>query len=431
MATAVGMPKLGITMEEGTVVAWHVELHGRVERGDLLLVIESEKAEVEIEATASGVLRHIYVDPQTTVPCGTLLAAIVDSLDEAFDVEAFRQTHDLAPAVEPARVLPPAAQMAPVDRPARAAGDRVPIAPAARKRARDLGIDARKVPGTGPGGRVTRQDVDAYAQAREALVEVADGVALEVLRAGEEEGDVVLLLPGFGTDVSAFTRQIPALAGTHRVMALNPRGVGLSDAPEQEVYSVAQAADDAAAVLAGPAHVVGTSLGAAGAMELALAHPAVVRSLTLIAPFAEANGRLLAVADAWAQIAAESGPELLARALLPWLFSAPYLEDETARARTVRGLAATLARVAPATLPRVAAGMRDWSGTRSGALAKLAVPTLVLAAGDDLLTPDAAAVAAAIPDARLVSIPGAGHALGLEAPDAVNAALFEHLAAER
>ncbi|NRA00399.1 MAG: alpha/beta fold hydrolase, partial [Myxococcales bacterium] len=115
----------------------------------------------------------------------------------------------------------------------------------------------------------------------------------------------------------------------------------------------------------------------------------------------------------------------------PWLFSAPYLEDETARARTVRGLAATLARVAPATLPRVAAGMRDWSGTRSGALAKLAVPTLVLAAGDDLLTPDAAAVAAAIPDARLVSIPGAGHALGLEAPDAVNAALLEHLAAER
>jgi pyruvate dehydrogenase E2 component (dihydrolipoamide acetyltransferase) len=423
------MPKLGITMEEGTVVAWLVELHGRVERGEPLLVIESEKAEVEIEATASGVLRHIYVDSETTVPCGTLLAAITGSPDEAFEAEAFRQTHDLAPAVEHApSAPPPAALQATVAGPTRAPRDRKPIAPAARKRARDLGIDAQKVPGTGPGGRVTRQDVDAYAQAREALVEVGDGVALEVLRQGEEEGDAVLLLPGFGTDVSAFTRQIPALAQSHRVIGLNPRGVGLSDAPEPEIYAISQAAADAAAVLARPAHVVGTSLGAAVAMELALAHPEAVRSLALITPFVAANGRLLAVADAWTQIAAVAGPELLARALLPWLFSAQYLEDGARRERTARGLAATLARVPPPTLRRAAAGMRDWSGTRSEALQKIAVPTLVLAAGDDLLTPDAATVAAAIPDARLVSISGAGHALGLEAPDAVNESLLEHLA---
>ena len=86
MATAVGMPRLGMTMEEGVVVEWLVSPGGLVERGAPLLVIESEKAEVEIEATISGVLRHIFVEPGETVPCGTLLAAIADSADEPFDV---------------------------------------------------------------------------------------------------------------------------------------------------------------------------------------------------------------------------------------------------------------------------------------------------------------------------------------------------------
>jgi len=118
---------------------------------------------------------------------------------------------------------------------------------------------------------VTRADVDAWAAAREALVPVAAGVSLEVRAQGE--GDPVLLLPGFGADISVFARQVPELALTHRVLGVNPRGVGLSDAPEQERYDVAQAASDAAAVSEAPAHVVGASLGAAVAIELALAHP--------------------------------------------------------------------------------------------------------------------------------------------------------------
>ncbi|RIL03981.1 MAG: 4-carboxymuconolactone decarboxylase, partial [Proteobacteria bacterium] len=64
-------------------------------------------------------------------------------------------------------------------------------------------------------------------------------------------------------------------------------------------------------------------------------------------------------------------------------------------------------------------------------LAAIGAPTLVVAGADDLLTPDAAALADAIPSARLVVVPGAGHAVALEAPDAVNAAIEAHLRGAR
>ena len=78
------------------------------------------------------------------------------------------------------------------------------------------------MPGTGPGGRVTKQDVEAWAATRSALTQVADGVSLEVLEAGE--GDPVVLLPGFGTDVSAFALQTGMLSERFRAVGINPRG---------------------------------------------------------------------------------------------------------------------------------------------------------------------------------------------------------------
>ena len=282
-----------------------------------------------------------------------------------------------------------------------------------------------QVSGTGPGGRVTKKDVEAWMAARESLVAVADGVSLEVLVDGQ--GDDVVLLPGLGTDVSAFARQTPVLAERFRVRGVNPRGVGLSDAPDLAVYEVAQTADDVAATLDGPAHVVGASLGAAAALELALRHPDRVRTLTLITPFVEASARLRAIGEGWARAAAETTPATLAATLLPWFFSTSFLADDGARGRTQRGLAQTVARVPAATLERMTAGLVAWSGTRAGDLGGLAVPTLVVAAGEDLLTTDAAALAEAIPGATLLRVEGAGHAVALEAPDDVNEALIAHL----
>lgn len=417
-----------MTMEEGTVVEWPLSLGAPVEKGQVVLVIESEKSEVEIEAPASGVLRHVYVEPGATVPCGTLLGAISESAEEAFDADAFRRAEDRA---ETSRGAAPGLQV----KAAAARGEAEPsgssgarrkaIAPAARAAARQHDVDPREVPGSGPGGRVTREDVLAFVAAREALVTVAPGVRLEVRSSGE--GDPVVLLPGLGTDVSAFARQTPELARHFRVFGVNPRGTGLSDAPEEAVTSVASLAADVAAAVRGPLHVVGASLGAAVALELALREPERLRSLCLITPFVEASPRLLAVGDAWARLADEASPETLAAALLPWFFSPRFLADEAQADRTRRGLARTLARVPAATLVRMNAGIRAWSGSRKDALAGLRVRTLVVGAGGDLLTPDAGAIAEAIPGATAVAVPDAGHAVALEAPDAVNRALLAHL----
>lgn len=419
------MPKLGMTMEEGTVIEWPLSIGDPVEKGQIVLIIESEKTEVEIEAPESGVFRHVYIEEGDTVPCGTLLGAITGTADEAFDSESFHTAED-RPEEKGAAVLQVRAAPAKADAVATVAPRTAKtIVPAARAAAKKLGIDPEQVPGTGPNGRVTKQDVEAYAAAREALVAVADGVSLEVLADGA--GEPVILLPGLGTDVSAFARQSPVLAERYRVLGVNPRGVGLSDAPDAESYDVAQTAADAAAVYEGAAHVIGASLGAAAALELALAQPERVKSLTLITPFVEASPRLLALAEGWRRMAAEATPETLAAALLPWFFSSGFLADKAARGRTLRGLAQTVARVPATTLDRMVAGMVSWSGTRVNDLGKLSVPTLVVAAGEDLLTRGAEAIADAIPGAKLLVEPHAGHAVALESPDAVNDAIAAHL----
>jgi pimeloyl-ACP methyl ester carboxylesterase len=427
-AIPVAMPQLGMTMEEGTVVEWPVAPGARVEKGQTVLVIETEKAESEVEATASGFFRHVYVAPGETVACGTLLGALTETADEPFDPDAFAAAY-APPAPKPKAARPPAAapgraRVAGETEPP-APGGRRPVAPAARAAARKLGIDVDAVPGTGPGGRVTKQDVEAYAVARERLTRVEEGVALEVLREGE--GDPVVFLPGFGTDVSSFALQIRALAEGFTCTGVNPRGVGLSDAPDTERYDVARAAEDVAALLEVPAHVVGASLGAAAALELALAHRDRVRSLTLVTPFVETTPRLRAVAQAWCRIAEEASPETLAHALAPWLFGEALLGDAAARERTLRGMAPMLRRIPAATLRRAAAGMAAWSGTRADSLSGLKTPTLVLVAGADLLTPDGEAIAAAIPSAKCVVVPGAGHALAVEGAEAVSEALRGHL----
>ncbi len=460
MATAIVMPRLGMTMKQGTVIEWRATVGDSVAKGDVILLIESEKAEAEIEAPISGVLRHVYVEPERTVPSGTLLAAMTETADEPFDPEAFAAeylaTDDRArgaaetPSAVSGTSSRAASRTSAVSGTRRGRGSAPAVTPAARRRARELGVDVSAVEGTGPGGRITREDVErAAAQAGGAanaggavtatgsedasatpggsrLLEVAPGVSLEVFESGTA-GDTVMLVPGLGTDVSVFAGVAPALAERFRVLAINPRGVGASSAPQSDAYDLETAAADVAAVAPEPVHLVGTSLGAAVAIETALAHPQIVRSLTLITPFLQVSGRLIAFADSWVRLVSGTDGETVAAAIVPWMFSASFLADERQRRRALRGLTQVAVNVRPETVARQTAGLSGWAGRRAADLAAISVPAMIIAAGDDILVGDGREVAAAIPAAARVVVGEAGHAVTVEAPDVVARLCLAHL----
>jgi pimeloyl-ACP methyl ester carboxylesterase len=112
---------------------------------------------------------------------------------------------------------------------------------------------------------------------------------------------------------------------------------------------------------------------------------------------------------------------------MPWLFSEEFLTDAVRRARAVSGFAQAAERTPASTLARQVEGLRAWAGTRAKDLARLAMPTLIVGAGADLLTGEAAEIASSIPGAKLTVVQSAGHAVALEAPREVNAVLLEHL----
>jgi pyruvate dehydrogenase E2 component (dihydrolipoamide acetyltransferase) len=159
MAYRVTMPQLGYDMTEGAVARWRKREGEPVQRGEVIAEIETDKATVELEAFSSGVLRKILLPEGQRVPVGTLMAVIADPNEPIDDIlrEAGVQPAPAAPA-QPAEAPTEARPAAPP-----AEEVRVRATPVARRLAEELGIDLRQVKGTGPEGRITREDVEAYA----------------------------------------------------------------------------------------------------------------------------------------------------------------------------------------------------------------------------------------------------------------------------
>jgi len=150
------MPKLGMAMKKGTLKRWLVAEGGAVELGKPLLEVMTEKINAVVESPASGVLGRVVVAPNTELPVGALLALI----GEAGDV--FPPAQELGQAGQPGGPGQPVAAAAP------AAAPEVLASPAARRLARDLGIDIAEVAPSTAGKRITTDDVEAFAAAREA-----------------------------------------------------------------------------------------------------------------------------------------------------------------------------------------------------------------------------------------------------------------------
>jgi len=154
MATVITMPKLGLTMTSGSVAKWHKKEGDRVEKGEVILEVSTEKITYKVEAPESGVLRKILVQSGTKVPIGTPLC-IIATPDE--DISELLKEAPTAPAAE--KPAQPEAKPAPVA--AKPAGEEVLIkaTPIAKKIAKEQGIDLALVTGTGPGGRIVEKDV--------------------------------------------------------------------------------------------------------------------------------------------------------------------------------------------------------------------------------------------------------------------------------
>lgn len=173
MIHEVTMPAMGADMTEGTVVKWLKSEGDEVSRGDKLAEIETDKTVVEMEAYNAGILRRIVLGDGTKAPVGSLLAYIGDADDELPTIEETAVVEEVAVVSEPepmqSEVVAPepvVVEAAPVAAPVVAApvvptveGGRIKASPLARRLAREQGFDLAAIPGTGPGGRITRDDV--------------------------------------------------------------------------------------------------------------------------------------------------------------------------------------------------------------------------------------------------------------------------------
>ncbi len=148
VATTVVMPKLGLTMTEGTIQKWLKQEGDRVEKGEPLVEITTEKLNFQYESPASGILRKIFHHEEAVVPVATPIAIIAEEGEALSEFEAIKPE---VPVEAPA----PAA----IQREIREPGKRIFASPVARKTAQEKGIDLSSLKGSGPGGRIIQTDV--------------------------------------------------------------------------------------------------------------------------------------------------------------------------------------------------------------------------------------------------------------------------------
>ena len=169
MAETISMPKLGFDMAEGLLVRWVKQVGETINKGDVLAEIETDKATVEVESSATGVVLQLIVDQGTMVPVNAPIA-VVGQAGEKVDT---KPTTDSGPQTTP----PPSGtlQTTPTTAPASSntsspespsvvvdgQSSTVKASPLAKKIARDQKVDLSNVKGTGPGGRIVRKDIEA------------------------------------------------------------------------------------------------------------------------------------------------------------------------------------------------------------------------------------------------------------------------------
>jgi pyruvate dehydrogenase E2 component (dihydrolipoyllysine-residue acetyltransferase) len=241
------MPKLGLTMTEGTVARWDVAPGSRFAAGDIILVVETDKIAYDVEAPGPGILQEVLVAEGDVVPVGTPIGRwdvgdIKVSLD-APDIDVRADSPAVAPRVAQAPVVAPAALP-------QGEGARILATPFARRLARQGGVDLRNLNGSGPRGRIKAADVErATATGRPTIAPPAAAAATDLTRmathsAGAEIDVTALLalnaqinsdLPDLHADLAHFV----VLAATKvRDVFREPPVIGLAQSGEGDATTV-------------------------------------------------------------------------------------------------------------------------------------------------------------------------------------------------
>ena len=399
MAVEIVMPRVDMDMTSGRMGRWHAAEGAHVEKGATLFEIETDKAAMEVDAPASGVLKFVAASEGDVLPVGACIGWIVAE-GESF-VAPPAKAPPPAPSPRPSplgrgNAASPPATPSPIGRRWREAPDEgegcersqphrtpggasVRATPAARRMAREQGLRLDSVNGSGPRGRVQRRDVEQRAASHLSQSNV------HRLWLQRGEGAPVVFLHGFGADLNGWRPVHRLLPETRPALAIDLPGHGLSPLGEEASFEALVAAARAALIEEGvsAAHFVGHSLG--GAVAAALSHEPGVKalSLMLIAPAGFGPETNAAFFEGFLQADTEA-------ALTPWLHMlatdpaalGSALARTTLRLRQERPLVADQRRLAKTIL----AGGRQAIDVR-GLLATPEAPTKIVVGLEDRITP--------------------------------------------
>lgn len=182
------LPSLGADMDEGTLLEWLVKPGDEVKKGQIVAIVDTSKAAVDVECWQEGTVAGLLVAPQQKVPVGTVLALLLEAGESAADAEKYKceMLAKFSELAQPAAVAPvvaaaPAPTAVPLKKSA-LAGRRL-ITPVARKRALELNLDLDIVTGSGPRGAVTLEDVE------QAVTKLAQGAAAPNNKQADRQAD--------------------------------------------------------------------------------------------------------------------------------------------------------------------------------------------------------------------------------------------------
>ncbi len=255
-------------------------------------------------------------------------------------------------------------------------------------------------------------------------------MTFDVHESDKAGGPTVLLSAGLGGTAGYWTPQLAALRPHFRVVAYDQAGTGRNRRPLPDDHDIAAMADEVLGVLDASGteacHFVGHALGGLVGLELARRRPDRLRSLTVVNGWARASAHTRRCFEMRLALLKHEGPAAYVRAQPIFLYPADWLESHAGRVaeEEAHGLASFQG---AETLQRRIAALLAFDVAAD--LARLGVPTLIVAGRDDMLVPSATSreLAAAIPEARLHVAPWGGHALNVTMADDFNTVLLAFL----